>query len=244
MPLQKDGLRIEGREVNRRLVGAIQKTLAKSLGFERITSRTVERDSRRFIYFTSEPYLTVPANDEDQRPCLQLLADVPLNCWLVVEVAVRRANAPGNRDGEHFIEHLSIKSHMGETRDSAKLLFRAEWDARESDVGHAQPHWNIHREAWQPENVESPDLASALADTADTFELFGNDEIGQPNMDSEVRRKATAEALMHFALCANWQENLPKHALTLTSPEHAARWLGNCCAYIRTQLLYVNKKLA
>jgi|SRR5688572_19201956 len=209
------GLRLRGKDIaplGRQVASAIQ----KALDLTHVRPTKDDRRGYQLLYFTTPGGLSVPG-ESGRIPCLPI--DTNPNTWLVVELRM----SPGDeRAGEHYIEHISIKTYFGSVEDAA-LIFRAEWDPRDDEHKHAQPHWNVHELP-----LAEPEIPG--------FESFLDQEAG---FSSTSRRDLTARldrVGIHFALASTWHMKPGSNSCALENLEQIARWVGGCCAYLRTEL--------
>lgn len=162
--------------------------------------------------------------------------------WMVVEMAWESGKPA-------LMQHVSLKVHEGQTSETAKLCFRAEWDFRDQESEHAQPHWNVHApDAPQNGSQEVNFEAFAKSEESDTFDAFVlTDGDSQPANDVVSGHGGqagyTPEKMhgVHFAMSANWSGLSGSHSPKIDDPEQLVRWIAQCAQYIRGQMTFVRR---
>jgi hypothetical protein len=214
------GLKLKGKEIGP-LAKQVASKIQKALGLEHVTPSKDPKGGYQLLYFTTSLALTVPS-EGGPLPCLPI--DTNSQTLLVVEIRIGHGDPDAG--SEYFIEHISIKTYFG-TSEDATLVFRAEWDARDNDLRHAQPHWNIH---------ERP-LPKIESDSFDEFlEREQGFTISKPTESSTSEKDAFDRVRMHFALASTWHLAKGSHSYALENLEQIALWIGGCCAYLRDEL--------
>lgn len=171
--------------------------------------------------------------------------------WMVVEI-----------DWEHgptaFMHHVSLKVHEGQTTETARLCFRAEWDLRDTTSEHAQPHWNVH----SPTNIsathgtQEPKFKEfAELEGEDTFMNFSESEgtpseiaaaksvgnIGQIDSKDQILGYFIPDRMhqFHFAMAVDWHRSAGMHSPKVENPEQIVSWIAACARYVRDQMAFM-----
>lgn len=224
------GLRIRTADVDS-LVKNVGTELKAALAQRFVKRKTTDYGSYDIHYFTTVPPVSVPAGQESI-PCIPIAIKTFPKMWIAVELRIART---GDRSrGEHFLEHVSIKLVHGEPLTSGEILFRAEWDARDTGMVHAQPHWNIHEEAWRPKPPASGFATFVEKEKALDFHQFGQ--------GSRASKEPTFDHVrMHFALASTWHNATGAHSCSLENIDEVTRWIAGCCKYIRSQFTHMGQ---
>lgn len=225
------GMRVD-RGDYQRLGKGVASRLQKVLQLGRVNpARPIDKGHYELHYFTTVPPESVITDEREPVPCIPIELKRAYGLWLVVELQIGRD--PNRAPGEQYVEQISIKSFLGHTKDSAKLHFRAEWDARDDNHGHAQPHWNVHQQP--PSEVPGQDFTDYMAlhnpDFHQWLKQEGKSERPEEWFFDQVR--------MHFALGSSWHAVSGSNSSVLTSADDVTRWIGGCCAYIKAQCQFV-----
>lgn len=198
---------------------------------------------QRYLVYIRQPTSPVVEGREGPVPALQLFLDNRQSAWLVVELESEYGAVP------LLLKHVSLKLWQGSTIETAHLCFRAEWDVRDSNSHHAQPHWNVHA----PRGLETAPA------TEDTFRTFSDQELAQEPasfaefVQAEVDVLAdeapiatqdfglTAQQLhkFHFAMAANWHVNDGRSGPVISSTQEVVNWISSCARYIKHQFTFV-----
>lgn len=227
------GLRIKASEVRgfiRKVASALQKALEQKF----VEPRSSDRGSYDLHYFTTNPPIVLPSELGDV-PCIP--AESSHRMWIAVEIRIGRTGNDNKKLSEHFLEHISIKSYEGEPNYSGKLLFRAEWDARDSGLTHAQPHWNIHPDSRSPATQAAGFQAYVERESSLGFSRWTEPGAIQ---SSPAGVPEFERIRMHFALASTWQHTSGTHSCELRSVDDATRWIGGCCTYLKLQFAFLD----
>ncbi len=198
---------------------------------------------QRCLVYIHQPTSQVVQGREGPLPALPLFIDNRQSAWLVVELESEYGGGP------LMLKHVSLKLWQGSTIETAHLCFRAEWDVRDSNLNHAQPHWNVHA----PRGLETAPA------TDDNFRTFSDRELAQEpasfaefvNAEAEVAGQAapiasqdfglSAQQLhkFHFAMAANWHANDGQSGPAISSTKEVINWISSCARYIKHQYTFV-----
>jgi hypothetical protein len=232
-----EGLQIQNDE---KFYKDIRTALTATLGTGFLAQTTKQIGQRKLVYIRQPNSPTVQGL-EGPLPALPLFIDDRQSAWLVVELE--------SEYGEPLmLKHVSLKFWQGPTTDAAHLCFRAEWDVRDAESSHAQPHWNVHA----PQG-----MTAALAKEID-FETFSDlDQAGTVNTFAEFVQAAAnasqpAPAALpayglsvdqmhkfHFAMASNWHIPNGKAGPTISTTEEIVTWISSCALYIKRQFASV-----
>jgi hypothetical protein len=165
--------------------------------------------------------------------------------WMVVEMEWE-----GSKPA--LMQHVSLKVHEGQTSETAKLCFRAEWDFRDQASEHAQPHWNVHAPDTPYDGATDLNFEEfAKADSTDTFDAFVlNEGDGQEAAGDTLEAGGQGEEpgytsgklhQFHFAMSADWRGAPGTHSPKIDDPEHLVQWIAQCAQYIRGQMAFMRR---
>lgn len=225
------GLRIKPAEING-FKSNVESALQKSLGLRFVKARSTDCGSYDLYYFTTNPPMSV-LSEQRTVPCLP----VKNSNRMLIAVEVKIGRTGERKLGEHFLEHISIKSYEGEPNNSARLLFRAEWDARDSGLQHAQPHWNIHSDARSSATRARGFQDYLEQERAPDFHHWTESGAIQ---SSPISLPRFEQIRMHFAMASTWQHASGTHSCELQSVDDATRWIGGCCTYLKLQFGFLD----
>ncbi len=233
-----EGLQIENEE---KFYKDIRAALTASLGSGFLSQTTKQVGLRQLVYIRQPDSPTVQGR-EGPLPALSLFIDERQSAWLVVEIESEYGKPL-------MLKHVSLKLWQGTTTEAAHLCFRAEWDVRNSESGHAQPHWNVHA----PQGA-----LAAQADEYD-FNAFVEVEQGaQVNSFSDFLQAEQAGGTQvasgappgyglsveqlhkfHFAMAANWHDANGRAGPLISTTDEVVAWISSCARYIRSQFAFV-----
>lgn len=173
--------------------------------------------------------------------------------WMVVELDWE----PG---ASALMQHISLKVHEGQTTETARLCFRAEWDFRDSTSEHAQPHWNVHSPT-APLAVRATEEQKfeefAELQREDTFTAFAASEggslitaaastgiVSQTDHKDQILGDFTPDRMhqFHFAMAVDWHECTGVHSPKVERPEQIVRWIADCAHYVRDQMTFIRSR--
>lgn len=233
-----EGLQIED---DKKFYKDIRAALAASLDARFLEQTTVQTGQRQLVYIRQPGSPTVQGR-EGPLPALALFIDDRQSAWLVVEIESEYGKPL-------MLKQVSLKLWQGITTDAAHLCFRAEWDVRDSESGHAQPHWNVHA----PRG-----MAAALASEVDfkrfkrleqakqitTFSDFEQAEVDgaiQPAPTPAPAYGLSVEQMhkFHFAMASNWHLSNGTHRPSISTTQEVVTWISTCALYIKCQFAFV-----
>ena len=233
-----EGLQIENSE---QFYKDVRASLTAVLGVDFLSHNTRKIGLRELVYIRQPSSPTVLGR-EGPLPTLPLFADERQSAWLVVEL-----------ESEHghplMLKHVSLKLWQGTTADAAHICFRAEWDVRNFDSNHAQPHWNVH----------APKSAAKVQDEDIDFTAFVGSQHGEKlNTFSDFLQAEEAESIkvvpavtaghglsaeqmhmFHFAMAANWHVSNGRASPTISTTDEVVTWISSCTGYIKSQFAFV-----
>lgn len=165
--------------------------------------------------------------------------------WMVVEMEWE-----GSKPA--LMHHVSLKVHEGQTSETAQLCFRAEWDFRDRESEHAQPHWNVHAPDAPPDRPEELDFkAFANGEESDTFGAFvlkeGEGQVpavgasGESDQDGQPGYTSGKMHQFHFAMSADWSGAPRAHSPKIDDPEQLVQWIAHCAHYARGQMAFLRR---
>ena len=146
-----EGLQIEHAD---KFYKDIRAALTASIGSGFLSQTTKQVGVRQLVYIR-EPSSPTVQGREGPLPALPLFIDDRQSAWLVVELE--------SEYGKPLVlTHVSLKLWQGTTTEAAHLCFRAEWDVRDSESNHAQPHCMAthHDRSARAEGIRQAHLAS------------------------------------------------------------------------------------
>jgi hypothetical protein len=224
-------------------------TLKKSLDLSHVRPIEINKGSRSVCYVSE----LVPAT--------LTVSGIPMNAltlysgetsiWMVVEIDWE----PG---ATALMHHVSLKVHEGQTTETARLCFRAEWDLRDTTSEHAQPHWNVH----SPTDISATHVSQeskfkefAELEGEDTFMNFSESEetlsdiaatklvgdVGQADSKDQILGYFIPERMhrFHFAMAVDWHRTAGMHSPKVENPEQIANWIAACARYVRDQTAFM-----
>ena len=233
-----EGLLIEDHE---KFYKEVRTALTASLGAGFLAQTTKQIGHRQLVYIRQPSSPTVQGR-EGQLPALPLFIDNRQSAWLVVEIE--------SEYGEPLmLKHVSLKLWQGTTTDDAHLCFRAEWDVRDTESNHAQPHWNVHAPRGR---------AAELAPEVD-FKLFSGLELAKEITSfAEFEQAEAAGAVQlapittpayglsvermhkfHFAMASNWHLSNGTAGPSISTTQEVVTWISSCALYIKRQFAFV-----
>lgn len=233
-----EGLQIENAD---KFYKDIRAALTASIGSGFLSQTTKQVGVRQLVYIR-EPSSPTVQGREGPLPALPLFIDDRQSAWLVVELE--------SEYGKPLVlTHVSLKLWQGTTTEAAHLCFRAEWDVRDSESNHAQPHWNVH----------APQGALAGQTEEIDFKAFVGRQRGtQVNSFSEFVQAEEAEGIMaapvappshglsveqmhkfHFAMAANWHVQHGRAGPQIATTDEVVIWVSSCARYIKSQFAFV-----
>jgi hypothetical protein len=166
------------------------------------------------------------------RKVFQLLHGNLQTYWLGLKVDFVHETTWGD-----LITHASIALFCGASPQFALPLFRAEWDPRAMNSGHAQPHWNLQEEILKRDLVARERFSPAEFQQP---RWQPQDEDRVPEVDESQSDSLGWISNFHFAMSSTWHENKGGHSPTPATEEILKYWVGGCVKYIREQLISVD----
>ena len=234
-----EGLQIEDGE---RFYKEIRAALMASLGVGFLSHITTKQTGQRTLVHIRQPNSPTIQGREGQLPALSLFIDDRQSAWLVVEIESEYGKPL-------MLKHVSLKLWQGTTTDDAHLCFRAEWDVRNSESNHAQPHWNVHA----PRG-----MAAGLAPEVDFKAFSGLEHVKEITSFVEFEQAETAGAVQpaptaapayglsveqmhkfHFAMAANWHMSDGTAGPSINTTQEVVSWISSCALYIKRQFAFV-----
>lgn len=156
--------------------------------------------------------------------------------WLSLKIDFVHATKWGD-----LLTHASIALFCGASPQSAIPLFRAEWDPRAINSGHAQPHWNLQEE------ILRRDLATPARFSPEEFQQSrweDADESQMPEMGESQSNSVDWIRNFHFAMSSTWHESKGQHSPCPATEELLQYWVRGCVEYIRAQLISADARAA
>lgn len=234
-----EGLQIEN---DKKFYKDICTALTSSLGANFHVQRPTQiRPGRQCVYIKQPNSPTVQGR-EGALPTLELFSDARQSAWLVVEIE--------SEYGESLmLKHVSLKLWQGATTDAAHLCFRAEWDVRDVESNHAQPHWNVHAPRGTTAEL-LPDIDfrafSGLEQTKEvsSFAEFEQAEVAEAAQAEPISTPAyglSAEQMheFHFAMASNWHLSNGTHRPSVSTTQEVVTWISSCALYIKREFEFV-----
>lgn len=235
-----EGLQIEDDE---KFYKDICNALAASLGASFHAHKPMGTGRRQRVYIR-QPNSPTVLGREGPLPAMPLFVDDRQSAWLVVEI-----ESEYGKGEPLMLKHVSLKLWQGITADAAHLCFRAEWDMRDTESNHAQPHWNVHA----PRG-----MAAELAPEVDYKRFKGLERAADFNLLSDFERTEAAGAVQqaptaapayglsieklhkfHFAMASNWHLPNGTHRPGIGTTQEVVTWISACALYIKRQFAFV-----
>ena len=233
-----EGLQIENGE---KFYKDIRTALTASLGVG-FLAHTMKQIGQRQLVYIRQPSSPTVQGREGPLPALPLFIDDRQSAWLVVEIE--------SEYGEPLmLKHVSLKFWQGATTDGAHLCFRAEWDVRDAESSHAQPHWNVHAPQGMAASLAEEVNFKTFSDLEPAEEVSTFAEFVQAtaaNASQPAPAAAPAYGLsvdqmhkFHFAMASNWHISKGKAGPTISTTEEVVTWISSCALYIQRQFAFV-----
>ena len=223
-------------------------TLKKSLDLSFVRTIEIAKGSRSVCYVCEPVPATLTVSGTSMHALTLYSGETSI--WMVVEI-----------DWEHgptaLMHHVSLKVHEGQTTETARLCFRAEWDLRDTTSEHAQPHWNVH----SPTDISTTHATQeqkfkefAELEREDTFMTFaesegtsgiaaiksvGNDD--QTDSKDRILGHFISDRMhqFHFAMAVDWHRSAGMHSPKVENPEQIVIWIAACARYVRDQMAFM-----
>ena len=228
---------------------SVSRAIKTALDLPFATHQELKRGTREVVYI-KEPNSGFVPGEGRMLPALRLYSDAKQSGWLVVEIESEGSNPT-------MLQQVSLKFLQGVTTEAAKLCFRAEWDVRNDESDHAQPHWNIHppgdavRGQFAVEDSFAVFAERETAEAVDTFDKFLQaitDDGTPPEIGDD--EKGTSEPIdygfsrsqmhrFHFAMAVNWHSKTSTHTPKIENGDELVRWIEACVHYIRQQYAFM-----
>lgn len=219
----------------------IRAALAASLDAGYLTQTEKQIGLRQLVYIRQASYPSVQGHD-GPLPALPLFVDDRQSAWLVVEIESEYGKPL-------MLKHVSLKLWQGTTTDAAHLCFRAEWDVREVESTHAQPHWNVHaprgmvtEPAAEIDFGAYSELGSAKEDASFAeFQQAAAAGGRQPVVNTTQGQGLSVEHMhkFHFAMASNWHLSNGTAGPRITTTQEVVAWISSCALYIKRQFAFV-----
>lgn len=233
-----EGLQIEDDE---KFYKDIRSALAASLDAGLLVQTTKQIGRRQLVYIRQPSSPTVQGR-EGPLPALPLFIDDRQSAWLVVEIE--------SEYGEPLmLKHISLKLWQGTTADAAHLCFRAEWDVRDSESSHAQPHWNVHAPRGMAAELAPEIDFKAFSGLERAKEITSFAEFEQAEAAGTFKPASTAVPAcglsveqmhkFHFAMASNWHESNGRSSPSIGTTQEVVTWISSCARYIKRQFAFV-----
>jgi hypothetical protein len=142
--------------------------------------------------------------------------------WVAVTLEFRYT------DPRYELVGAQIIVFSGNARQRKKPLLRAEWHCSREDLDaiHAQPHWHVYAEPWQP--TGKPFGQKALTD----FTAAEAQRAEDNQSDAEL-----LSVPFHFAMSSQWHiRGADSHRHEIPDVDSLQGWLSGCLAYIHSEL--------
>jgi hypothetical protein len=233
-----EGLQIENGD---QFYKDVRASLTAALGMDFLLQTTKQIGLRELVYIRQPSSPTVLGR-EGPLPALPLFIDERQSAWLVVELESEYGKPL-------MLKHVSLKLWQGTTTEATHLCFRAEWDVRNSESSHAQPHWNVHA----PKSV-----AAVQAEAIDFNAFVGSQQGEKIDNFSDFLQAEEAESIdvvpavtfgyglsveqmhkFHFAMAANWHVSTGRAGPTISTTDEVVTWISSCTRYIKNQFAFV-----
>lgn len=222
--------------------------LQKSLGLPFATTQIMQLGTQELHYVRETNPIHVFVT-EKPLPALPLHIGGAQSAWLVVEVECESGKPT-------ILQQVSLKVHQGPTTDATTICFRAEWDMRDPDSDHAQPHWNVHAPTAETHAASEALAQDSFADLIqrqklDTFASFADeqDRLGTeivPSSENLLQHSViisgfTSEQMhrFHFAMAVDWHNRSGLHSPQLTNPDQMVQWIAECAKYMKGQFSFM-----
>lgn len=234
----REGLQIEDDD---RFYKDIRTALTATLGAGFLAHTKKQIGQRQLVYIRQPSSPTIQGR-EGPLPALPLFVDDRQSAWLVVEIE--------SEYGEPLmLKQVSLKLWQGTTTDAAHLSFRAEWDVRDAESNHAQPHWNVHApRGLASELALEVDFKAFLA-LEPTNEIRSFAEFEQAETPGRVQRALSAAPTyglsvdqmhkFHFAMASNWHLSNGTSGPSICTTQEVVTWISSCALYIKQQFAFV-----
>ncbi len=227
------GLRVDDPEG---FINSTRTALQKALEIPFTRAESWETGHRQCCYFVEAVPVRVPGTDKDM-PALPLHVGDEQSAWLVVELELD-TEAPAQ------LLQANLKVHQGPTTETSILCFRAEWDMRDSNSQHAQPHWNIHApQELLPAAPEVATFQDFIERSDHTFASFADNNRSMARSPSSGPPEAGFSAMhmhrFHFAMCADWHGETGASAPVLENVGQVVKWIAGCAGYMRSQFDFI-----
>lgn len=233
-----EGLQIEDeKKFYKDICAALTKTLC--VGFLVLTKKQIGQ--RQLVYIRQPSSPTVQGR-EGEIPALPLFVDDRQSAWLVVEIESEYGKPL-------MLKHVSLKLWQGATAEAAHLCFRAEWDVRDTESNHAQPHWNVHApQGTTVELAQDVDFKSFAGleqgKEIQSFAAFEQAEVvgltQTPPTESPAYGLSIAQMhKFHFAMASNWHLANGKAGPSVSTTQEVVTWISSCAVYIQQQFAFV-----
>lgn len=233
-----EGLQIENDE---QFYKDVRTSLTTALGAGFLSQTTKQIGLRQLVYIR-EPSSPTVLGREGPLPALPLFIGERQSAWLVVELESEYGKPL-------MLKHVSLKLWQGTTTEAAHLCFRAEWDVRNSESSHAQPHWNVHAPqgsvAGQAEELDFNAFVGRQQDSKiSSFSAFVQAE--EAENTNVVRAVTSGHGLsveqmhkFHFAMAANWHVSNGSAGPPISTTDEVVTWISSCARYIKSQFAFV-----
>ena len=174
--------------------------LTNSLGCQFLTHKASQVGTREIAHIQERNPALLPGS-EGPLPALEIYSDERLTAWIVIELE--------SESGKPVVlQHVSLKLWQGVTTEAARLCFRAEWDVRDPESKHAQPHWNVHAPHQSTSNAVDEGNFAAFAEleretAPDSFigfmrEASAGGDGHPPKVAADRKHGLSADQLHHF----------------------------------------------
>lgn len=230
----REGLQIENDE---KFYKDIRTALTATLNAGLLKQTTKQIGQRQLVYIRQPNSPTVHGR-EGPLPALPLFIDDRHSAWLVVEIESEYGKPL-------MLQHVSLKLWQGITTDAAHLCFRAEWDVRNTESNHAQPHWNVHAPRGSAaefarevdfQSFSGLEQANEITSFA-AFEQAESVDAVQPvpsyGLSAEEMHK------FHFAMASNWHLPNGTTGPSISTTQEVVTWISSCALYIKRQFAFV-----
>lgn len=201
-----------------------------------------KQTGQRCLVYIRQPTSPVIQGREGPIPALPLFLDDRQSAWLVVELE-SEFGVPLT------LKHVSLKLWQGMTIETSHLCFRAEWDVRDSESNHAQPHWNVHAprgmsETYAPEGNFQTFSDQEQVDSHSSFAEFVRAEAAAAAQPAPAAAQNFGLSIQqmhkfHFAMAANWHVTNGRAGPPISSTQEVVAWISSCARYIKHQFAFV-----
>lgn len=196
---------------------------------------------RQLVYIREASSPTIQGRD-GSFPALPLFIDEKQSAWLVAELESEYGKPM-------LLKHVSLKLWQGITTESAHLCFRAEWDVRNVNSSHAQPHWIVHAPLSAVSvQVDEFDFRAFVGDQqaihVNSFSNFVQAEQGAEPQAAPVAPLGYGLSVeqmhkFHFAMAANWHDSNGRAGPLISTIDEVVTWISSCASYIKSQFTSV-----